>query len=138
MTQVVNKKNIKVNNKEDNEISTDSDVIPIRKKDIEAYGDLLISTKNAHKNRAINAEAEVLDLREKNELLTTGYSRLANAYKDLKNRTENKKVHKINDINQMIPDDLENEMKQVDTEARKKYEEIRKKNRDAFMSQFIL
>jgi hypothetical protein len=141
MTQV--KKQIQNPKKEKTELS-DEEIIEIKKKELLEYAEKMTSVKELHKKRSIESKAEVLELRDQNDYLISQFRKMRDKYndtakelKELQDRVNNKKVHRVNDFNDIIVGDLDEEMRMADEEAKKIYEEKRKKSLEDFKKQLL-
>lgn len=141
--QKVVKPNNNSNNKKEKQELSDEEVIEIKKKELLEYAEKMTNVKELHKKRSIESKAEVLELRDHNGLLITEYRKLNDIHndtvkelKELKDRVNNKKIHRVNDFNDIMIGNLEEEMQHVDNEAKKIYEEKRKRSLEEFKKQF--
>lgn len=139
MTQVISK------NKQKNITSelSDEELIEIKKKELLGYAEKMTNAKEIHKKRSVDFKSEIIELREQNDIYASEYKKIKQKHNDtlkelndLQSRMNNKKIHKVNDFNDISMNNIEDEIKQVDKEAKAKYEEKRKQNMEKFMKQF--
>jgi hypothetical protein len=139
MTQVVSK------NKQKNISSelSDDELVEIKKKELLGYAEKMTNAKEVHKKRSVEFKSEIIELREQNDIYASEYKKIKQKYNDtmkelndIQSRLSNKKIHKVNDFNDISINNIEEEIKQVDEEAKAKYEDKRKQNMEKFMKQF--
>lgn len=135
---------VKHGSKKDKQELSDEEVIEIKKKELLEYAEKMTSVKELHKKRSIETKVEVLELREQNDLLISSFRKLkdkhndtAKELKELQDRVNNKKVHRVNDFNDIMIGNLEEEIKQAEDEAKRIYEEKRKKRMEEFKKQLL-
>lgn len=135
---------VKQGSKKDKQELSDEEVIEIKKKELLDYAEKMTSVKELHKKRSIESKAEVLELREQNDFLISSYRKLkdkhndtAKELKELQDRVNNKKVHRVNDFNDIMIGNLEEEIKQAEDEAKRIYEEKRKRRMEEFKKQLL-
>lgn len=133
-----------INHKKETHELSDEEIIEIKKKELLEYAEKMTSVKELHRKRSIESQAEVLELRDHNAYLITQFRKLRDTHndttkelKELQERINNKKVRRVNDFNDIIVGNLEEELKAADEEAKRIYEEKRKKRMEDFKKQLL-
>jgi hypothetical protein len=139
MTQVILKNKHKIISGE----LSDEELVEIKKKELFGYAEKMLNAKEVHKKRSVEFKSEIIELREQNDIYAAEYKKLKQKYNDTMNelndiqsRLSKKKIHKVDDFNDISINNIEEEIKQVDEDAKAKYEDKRKKNMENFMKQF--
>jgi hypothetical protein len=146
MSTKVMKQNAKqLNKKEDPKLTEEEQEIVIKKRELLDYAEKMTNAKEMHKNRSKEFKEEIYELRDQTEIYASEYRKLKNLYKDtqkelndLQERINNKRVHKVKDVGDVVIGNIEEEIKQIDEEAKNNYAEKRKKKMADFMKQFDL